>query len=309
MLLVPSSITKARAAARLLRCSSTLAPAPNIDVRHLRLTTANTSFDPTSTDKNGLASASVRCFTSSNSSSSHSQHSHNHSRHNRRRTTAGHGEERGRSSGRHSAEAQWHDAHKTLGIQVGSPLDEARRAFVRLALRLHPDKLSPSSTSPTSASSPPQPTDLNRTEGHDEFVKVRSAFETIRTEHEDFARRGTGEARASASSESPASFSRDVLRYWYFRETEDDLNFGFAMTDATRQEVANVHATMAPGGLDRGGMWDMARQLAAENEGKDSVPQPPATHLLSAESSPSPADDRTTASSCTNSASRRRRRG
>jgi hypothetical protein len=61
------------------------------------------------------------------------------------------------------------------------------------------------------------------------------------------------------------------------------------MEDATRREVAHVHATLAPGGLDRGGMWELARQVAAAgNTEHDPVRPPSATYLLSAEPSPSP---------------------
>jgi hypothetical protein len=146
---------------------------------------------------------------------------------------------------------------------------------------------------------------------HDEFVKVRSAYETIRAEHE---RRRQGAASSSSSSESPASFGRDALRSWYFRETGEELSVGFAMEDATRREVVHVHATLAPGGLDRGGMWEMARQLAAtENAEQDAVRPPSATHFLPVEPSPSPssttpANDDAAATS-TSSVIRRRKRG
>jgi curved DNA-binding protein CbpA len=261
-------------------------------------------------------------FSSFSHSHSHSHHHHDsHRRHQRRsRTASGNEEEKGRSrrssSARPAIDAQWHDAHMTLGIKVGSPLDEARRAFVRLALQLHPDK---ATTSPTPATTP---TATKRAAGHDEFVRVRSAYETIRAEHEfSGAGRHRGGSEATFPSESPDSCSRDALRDWYVHETGgEDLSFGFAMTDATRQEVADVHWTMGQGGLDRGGMWEMARQLAADNDERQdqdrSRQQARANCALPAgPSQPSPADGASAATSTSTSTStasvvsRRRKRG
>jgi curved DNA-binding protein CbpA len=305
------------AAARLPRRCSILASAPIL--RNLRWTVTCTCtrivVETSAYDTNG-APASVRCVTSSSSSPSSWSSSRTDS--GRRRH---HHHHRHRDEGRESRSArrsvdvgghhQWHDAHSTLGIQVGSPLDEARRAFVRLALQWHPDKI------PSSPALPPPPKDLQPAARHDEFVKVRSAYETIRAEHE---RRRQGDASSSSSSssssESPASFGRDALRSWYFRETGEELSAGFAMEDATRREVAHVHATLAPGGLDRGGMWELARQLAAaENAEQDAVRPLSATYLLSAEPSPSPSPSSTTpanddaAATSTSSVIRRRKRG
>jgi hypothetical protein len=144
---------------------------------------------------------------------------------------------------------------------------------------------------------------------------VRSAYETIRAEHEFSAARRRGGSEATFPSESPDSCSRDALRDWYVHETGgDDLSFGFAMTDATRQEVADVHWTMGQGGLDRGGMWEMARQLAADNDERQdrSRQQARANHALPAGPSQPLAADEASANTSTITASvvsRRRKRG
>lgn len=54
---------------------------------------------------------------------------------------------------------------------------------------------------------------------------------------------------------------------WFYQETGTSLSF--YMDSATRKEVADVvTSNMSPGGLDRGGMWEMARMIAREEEAK-----------------------------------------
>lgn len=117
---------------------------------------------------------------------------------------------------------------QVLGISKTASYDEVRQSFVQLALKHHPD------TSPNKS-------------GHT-FASIRAAFEAIRND----------EGRAALVGE--AQWTDDSLSTWFHDETGQRLCFH--MNSATRREVSHVANTMSPGGLDRGGMWEMARTVA-----------------------------------------------
>lgn len=127
-----------------------------------------------------------------------------------------------------------------LGIPRASSYQEVKRRFVELALKHHPD-LSSSSEEGDST----------------EFVRVRQAFEMIR-ETED------GSARLSCEGEG-TGWSDEEFQAWFHEETghQDVL---FRMDIATRKEVIDIANSQSQGGLDRGGMWEMARSMAEQQE-------------------------------------------
>lgn len=136
-----------------------------------------------------------------------------------------------------------------LGIPVGSSYDTVRRAFVQLALRHHPDRSKGGSSA-------------------HEFVRIRQAFEAIQ--------------EGSASS-SPKGWSESEIQDWYRQETGEYLSFD--MCEQTRREVVHAYRTLSQGGKDKGGYWEMARQLAErEDRGQDG---PAETKLLKGDSSTS----------------------
>ena len=145
-----------------------------------------------------------------------------------------------------------------LGINVPSSSSESRpkyslvkASFIERALEHHPDR--PGGTV-------------------DQFRRVRQAFESIR-ELSDGTSQVIGNANDDDTSHHDATNDiNDDSSFddWFFQET--GTNLSFYMDSATRKEVADVVASnMSPGGLDRGGMWEMARMIAREEEAKPRI--------------------------------------
>ena len=64
--------------------------------------------------------------------------------------------------------------------------------------------------------------------------------------------------------EGVPSWSDEEFNAWYYEEIgHTDLMFRMDMK--TRKEVIDVANQQAQGGLDRGGMWEMARRMAEED--------------------------------------------
>ena len=119
---------------------------------------------------------------------------------------------------------------------------DVKAAFVTLALEHHPD----------------------RTGGNaDDFLKVRRAFESIRE---------LPDGSCAVSEDDDLEWSDDSLSGWFFQETGQGLSFH--MDSSTRKEVTEVVANMSQSGLDKGGMWDMARMIAREEELSPSKEEP-----------------------------------
>ena len=125
---------------------------------------------------------------------------------------------------------------QVLGISNKSSYEEVKRAFVKLALEHHPD---------TSRASSPSV---------DRFTEIREAFESIQDVN--------GQAVILAHMERH-KWNHETLHDWFRRETGQNLSF--RMDAATRRQVAAA-ASMSPGGLDRGGMWELARKIAREEK-------------------------------------------
>lgn len=118
---------------------------------------------------------------------------------------------------------------------------DVKAAFVKLALVHHPD----------------------RSGGcKDEFMKVRRAFESIRE---------LPDGSCALVDERDDYLDDDAMADWFFQETGQNLSF--RMNAETRKEVAQA-ANMSQGGLDRGGMWEMARMIAREEEASPSKEEP-----------------------------------
>ena len=123
-----------------------------------------------------------------------------------------------------------------LGIPRASPYSEVKAAFVKLALEHHPD---------TSTSKCPS--------SGDQFTRIRQAFESIQQVN--------GQTKVI---EQPQQWSDESLRIWILHETGQNLSF--QMNAETRRQVASA-ASLSQGGLDKGGMWELARTIARqENE-------------------------------------------
>ncbi|CAJ1926090.1 unnamed protein product [Cylindrotheca closterium] len=137
-----------------------------------------------------------------------------------------------------------------LGIPKTSTYETVKRRFLELALETHPDVVNQSADGgDNSASKDPQ-------QLVDEFVKLRQAFEAIR-ENSDGSTGVVGDSEAS-------SWSDESFQAWFHNETgHSDVMFNMDLQ--TRKEVAEV-ASQAQGGLDHGGMWEMARAMAEQQK-------------------------------------------
>lgn len=125
-----------------------------------------------------------------------------------------------------------------LGIPKTSSYQQVKQRFLELALKHHPDVLG---------------------DGDDgsEFIRFRAAFEMIR-ETED------GKARLSGKGEDN-HWTDEEFQAWFYEETgHQDVLFKIDLS--TRKEVIEVANSLSQGGLDRGGMWEMARTMAEEEK-------------------------------------------
>lgn len=79
-------------------------------------------------------------------------------------------------------------------------------------------------------------------DSHETFILYRQAFEQI--------------VQQNSNKNTEPSVDPDVAPYF-----RDDF-LAFDMDDKTRKEVIRVYETLSSGGKDKGGYWEMARQLA-----------------------------------------------
>ena len=91
----------------------------------------------------------------------------------------------------------------------------------------------------------------------EEFIRLRKAFEAIR-ESSDGTARLVEEGDAS-------SWSDDNFQAWFYEETGHQ-DVMFKMDFGTRKEVIDIANNQSQGGLDKGGMWEMARTMAQQEE-------------------------------------------
>jgi DnaJ-class molecular chaperone len=136
--------------------------------------------------------------------------------------------------------AQENNPFDILGIPKASSYESVKRRFVELALKHHPDVSE----------------NDDEDGGVEEFIRLREAFEAI-LENAD------GTARLMKNGES--SMSDDEFQAWFYEETgHNDIMFRMDLT--TRKEVIEAGNTQSQGGLDHGGIWEMARSMAEQEE-------------------------------------------
>lgn len=130
-----------------------------------------------------------------------------------------------------------------LGIPKVSTYREVKHRFVELALQHHPD--------------------LNANGDSTEFLRFRQAFERIRESQDGTARLGSdGPEEGGASTR----WSSDEEFLAWFHEETSHQDVMFRMDLATRKEVMDIAKSQSQGGLDRGGMWEMARAMAEQDQ-------------------------------------------
>jgi curved DNA-binding protein CbpA len=129
--------------------------------------------------------------------------------------------------------------YAVLRIPQNSSYETVKAAFIKAALVHHPDH----SKLPDSAS---------------EFIRIRQAFEQI------VSCIGTVEKANDIQENNPIWESDADFNEWFNIATGEYL--AFEMNHQTRKEVIHVYRTMSSGGLDRGGHWEMARQLTERED-------------------------------------------
>ena len=151
---------------------------------------------------------------------------------------------------------------RTLNIPKDSTYAHAKKAFLKIAMKHHPDKAGNDVDEET------------RDRSREIFVRCRTALESLvecertgtcllRSEVERLS--GTGGADGDAMSD-------EEFDSWFARETGHQNPFQFDLDPATMREVADMHADMAGShGLDRdGGMWHLASLISsAVKSGKE----------------------------------------
>jgi len=129
-----------------------------------------------------------------------------------------------------------------LGVPVNSSYDAVKAAFLKKALQHHPDR---------------SPEQKSKKDSTTQFVCIRHAFEEILQDH----KKGGGTVVSNNDAWQPPVWNSDAeFEVWFRRNTNDHLTF--KVCDKTRAEIIHVYNTMAQGGKDKGGYWEMARQMA-----------------------------------------------
>mmetsp|Transcript_30171 Transcript_30171/g.59935 ORF Transcript_30171/g.59935 Transcript_30171/m.59935 type:complete len:284 (-) Transcript_30171:10-861(-) len=118
-------------------------------------------------------------------------------------------------------------AAKVLGLSQEDALDTSiiRARFITLAKLYHPDLSSPQASA-------------------SKFSSLREAFELL----------------LSSSTSAPSAADQEALSNfddWFRRHC-------FDASSETLNEMADAGANLAPGGLDKGGMWELAQRVASE---------------------------------------------
>jgi hypothetical protein len=131
-----------------------------------------------------------------------------------------------------------------LGIPKTATYQQVKRRFVELALQHHPDT---------------KENDNRNEKSSEEFIRLRQAFEAVKEDQN-----GMASTRDELDEESLWS-SDEEFHAWFYEETRH-ADLLFRMDLMTRKEVIEVGENLAQGGLDRGGMWEMARRMAEQEE-------------------------------------------
>jgi DnaJ domain len=122
-----------------------------------------------------------------------------------------------------------------LGIPKTSSYQEVKCRFVELALANHPDHSKDGSSA--------------------DFIRFRRAFECIKKNHDGCATESGGE--------NSVGWTDEEFQAWFYEEIgHHDVLFRIDL--ASRKEIIDIANTQSQGGLDRGGMWEMARAMAEQ---------------------------------------------
>lgn len=145
--------------------------------------------------------------------------------------------------------------YSVLNVPMNSSYETVKAAFLKAALKHHPDH---SKQADTAA-----------------FIRVRKAFEEIMYHtgsgnsinlKNNNSNGGDSSSTSDTTNSETLWKSDEEFQAWFRHATGEFLSF--EMSHDTRQEVINVYRTMgfSPAGTDKGGYWEMARQLAERED-------------------------------------------
>jgi hypothetical protein len=160
-------------------------------------------------------------------------------------------------------------AQNTTLAERKSMYERVRGAFLKLAIKHHPDTTASSSESREGGSIP-----SNGLAENEAFIRVREAFELIRL---DLLGKTARESSNDFDLPSTTSASLSDYQKWYKKEITANF-LSFEMSDSVREAVIDEYyraSSKSSGTKDglaplRGGTWEMARQLA-ELEQRDKL--------------------------------------
>jgi hypothetical protein len=142
---------------------------------------------------------------------------------------------------------------KTLNIPKESKYSHAKKSFLKIAMKHHPDTVG---------------NDCKETQQKSQiiFMKCRKALESLE-ECPD-----TGIAILKTTADLKRSMSNEEFDEWFEEETGHRQPFAFDLDPKVMREVADMHNDMEGShGLDRdGGMWHLASMISnAVKQGKE----------------------------------------
>ena len=164
-----------------------------------------------------------------------------------------------------------------LGVPKKSPYNIVKKAFFKLALQHHPD-------TQNNQNNNNDDNDDNNGNGDDGgsvngdgtnknidpaelFHRIRTAFESLMEDPET----GIAIRRPVPEDEKASGIWKDNEEFdsWFKAETGYNAPFMFEMDPETMREVAAVTENLEGGGLDRGGMWHLAKMVSQNVKDND----------------------------------------
>lgn len=144
--------------------------------------------------------------------------------------------------------------------------NEVKKQFIKLAMLHHPDKLSQRKKGLS---------DEEKRNASKSFIYYRNAFESIKEMPNGGATYvGGGPAGSDDDHQKESEFNS-----WFHKETGYTVPFSMGdiqtfMDPTVLKEVAEITKGMSPGGLDKGGMWELAAHIRNQSEkiDHDSLP-------------------------------------
>lgn len=139
---------------------------------------------------------------------------------------------------------------QTLGVPSSSQYSDVKKEFFKLALKYHPD----TAIASDGEDDEQDPAEL--------FHQIRTAFESLMEDPNN----GKAIIRPKPDKDDPtadAMWKNDAeFDSWFKEETGYNAPFMFEMDIETMREVAEMTEDNEGGGLDRGGMWHLAKMVS-----------------------------------------------